>query len=313
MATTRTFYSLAKQFKGKEVNDLLVTGPGATIEGLSTLINQQLNKTLLDLKEGVETAGTSKKELLNFALPIGAGLSALPNCKDQVNFRQQEFVYPEPWKRLRQPILHYFLLCLGVAASLYIFGNAYAAYQEGKLRQEYLHLLSMMNKSYKSIETEFVTKSTIATESENVADLSLEDLTTRLNYLDRDIQSTPQTFPLRANVPLVSDVLAWISSHPNFISQPLNEPGSGKSLQIVSFNYTMVKRPEPTKKQEKYQVKVEMEFSSPTPKMAREFHDALIAPNDMVDPKAEIKWNSNKDLYRTSFYLKDRTTYPNLK
>ena len=37
-------------------------------------------------------------------------------------------------------------------------------------------------------------------------------------------------------------------------------------LQIESFNYSLVKRPDVTKKQEKYQVKVEIEFSSPNTK-----------------------------------------------
>jgi len=59
-------------------------------------------------------------------------------------------------------------------------------------------------------------------------------------------------------------------------------------LQIENLSYSMVKRPELTKKQERYQVKVELEFTSPTPKLAREFHDALIAPNDLVDPKGDI-------------------------
>lgn len=105
----------------------------------------------------------------------------------------------------------------------------------------------------------------------------------------------------------MSDVLAWLGTHPNFVTATKDK---GSSLQIESFNYTLIKRPEPSKKQEKYQVKVELEFSSPTPKMAREFHDALISPNDFVDPKGEIKWNSNKDRYRTSFFLKDKTVYP---
>ena len=71
----------------------------------------------------------------------------------------------------------------------------------------------------------------------------------------------------------------------------------------------MVKRPDQSKKKEKYRVKVDLEFSSPTPKQAREFHDALVAPNDFVDPKDEIKWSSNRGSYRTSFFLKDKTKY----
>ena len=57
-------------------------------------------------------------------------------------------------------------------------------------------------------------------------------------------------------------------------------------------------------------MKVELEFSTATPKLAREFHDALIAPNQIVDPKGEVKWSSNRGKYRTSFFLKDKTLYP---
>jgi type IV pilus assembly protein PilM len=81
-------------------------------------------------------------------------------------------------------------------------------------------------------------------------------------------------------------------------------------IQIDTFSYTMTKHPDQKQRLEKYQVKVDLEFSSITPKAAREFHDALIAPNAIVDPKGEIKWGTNKNKYRTSFYLKDRTLYP---
>ena len=59
----------------------------------------------------------------------------------------------------------------------------------------------------------------------------------------------------------------------------------------------------------KYQVKVDLEFSTSSPRIAREFHDSLIAPNDLIDPKGEVKWSSNRGKYRTSFYLKDKTQY----
>lgn len=315
MSMMRTLYSLAKQFKGREVNDIILTGPGATLDMLPEILCSQLNKTILLLKEDPEF-GATKKQLLNYALPIGEALSALPGCTNQINFRLQEFLYPEPWKRIKKPITLYFLLCLGIAISLFLFGKAYTSYQEGKLRQQYLHLLNMMNKPYTTFEKELAGKTYSGnpnSETLNVADLSLDQIKNRLGILQKELKATPQTFPLQPNIPLVSDVLAWISSHPNFIGKKQDDTKDiSGSMQIKSFNYTIVKRPDPTKKQERYQVKVEMEFSSPTPKMAREFHDALIAPNDMVDSKGEIKWNSNRDLYRTSFFLKDKTAYPNL-
>ena len=109
---------------------------------------------------------------------------------------------------------------------------------------------------------------------------------------------------------MVSDVLGWLNKLAGASDKDNGEKALAQGIQIDSFNYTLVKRPEQTKKQEKYQVKVELEFNSPTPKMAREFHDALIAPNEMVDPKGEVKWSTNRGKYRTSFYLKDKTAYP---
>lgn len=313
---TRTTYALAKQFKNKEIKQILITGPGALLAGLHETLCASLNKTLLT--SGTDTTtDISQHDQLLYALPIGEALSALPN-QDQINFRQQEFTYPEPWKRLKQPILQYFFLFLGVAAALTIFGKAYVLHQEGETKRQYLELLNAMNKPYNEFEKEFTTKfpsSRNLAEGEVIppGDLTTDEIKSRLSTLEKEIQSTPQIFPLQPNTPLVSDVLAWITSHPIVVNKGSGEEGDNKvgGLQIESFNYTMVKRPEPTKKQEKYQVKVELEFSTPTPKLAREFHDALIAPNDIVDPKGEIKWGSNRDLYRTSFYLKDKTMYPN--
>jgi type IV pilus assembly protein PilM len=132
----------------------------------------------------------------------------------------------------------------------------------------------------------------------------------RIDYLAKQIEAIPEIFPLQPNIPRVSDLLAWLSEHPQVVS-PLKEKEEGalSSLQIENFIYALTKHPEQGKKDEKYQVKVDLEFSSPTPKQAREFHDALIAPNDLVDPKAEVKWSSNRGKYRTSFFLKDKTSY----
>jgi type IV pilus assembly protein PilM len=315
MSATRTLFSLAKQLKGKEIKEMVITGPGASVEELCQLLCTSLNKTLL-IPNGLQGFGATKQELLLYALPIGEALSALPKCKDQINFRQHDFAYPEPWKRLKQPVSFYVLLCFGVALALFIFGKAYVSYQEGEMRQQYLNLLQVMNKPYKDVEHEFIHKyypSNTSEEIRDVASLDAEEIKQRLSFLENEIQSIPQTYPLQPNVPLVTDMLAWISSHPNFIDKASESADTPiQAMHVESFSYNMVKRPDPTKKQDRYQVKVELEFSSPVPKMAREFHDALIAPNDMVDPKGEIKWNSSKDRYRTSFYLKDKTVYPGL-
>ncbi|MEI8125213.1 MAG: pilus assembly protein PilM [Parachlamydiaceae bacterium] len=323
MSITRTIYAMGKQLKGREIDEILFTGPGTAIEGLIETLCQSLNKKRLSIEPFTqetqsETAPKeiTSKQLLTYALPIGEALSAIPGCKDQINFRQQEFIYPEPWKRLKHPLVQYIALCIALSISLVIFGKAYSGYKTGEIRRQYTELLDMMNKPYNQFEDEYITKTTPQSTQEKkepvlVASLTMEDIQSRLNYLEKEIQATPQIFPLNPNVPLVSDVLAWITSHPVFTKKQENENEVDDFVHIDSLAYTMVKRPEPTKKQEKYQVKIELEFSSSKPKKAREFHDALIAPNDIVDPKGEIKWSATRDKYRTSFYLKDKTVYPN--
>lgn len=312
---TRTMYALAKQAKGQDVAEILLTGEGAALNGLADALCRPLNKVMLAPQER-QNFGMTSPELQKFALAIGNALSALPKTQEQINFRQQEFAYPAPWKRLKQPVAIYLLLCFGIAIALVLFGKSYLSYQEGDLKLQYLELLNVMNKPYSEFEKEFTAKNPSDRELApgeviKIESLTQDEIKSRLNFLEKELQSMPQTYPLQPNVPLVSDVLAWISTHPNVVGKI--PPGEKKppSLQIENFSYTMLKRPELAKKQEKYQVKVELEFTSPTPKMAREFHDALIAPNDIVDPKGEIKWNSNRDKYRTSFYLKDKTVYPN--
>ena len=304
----QTIYSLEKQFKGVDVNAILFTGEAYYCKWLTEYLVSFLKKE--NLKIQTPYPDISSKTLLLYALPIGQALSGLPTCRNQINFRQQEFAYPNPWKRIKKPLLQYFSLCLVLAFSLFIFGKTYISYKIGEIKTEYISLINSTDKSYETFEKEYNTKITkkidvITQDPSTIKHWSTEDVIARLNYLEKTLLSFPKTYPLFPNTPLVSDVLAWISSHKQFVNKDDNT-----SLHIENFNYTMVKRPEPSKKQEKYQVKIELEFSSLTPKMAREFHDALIAPNEIVDPKGEIKWSSNKDLYRTSFYLKDKTVYP---
>lgn len=305
---TRLIYALSKQSKGKEVSEILLTGEGAAWCNLAESIVHGLNKTLVT-PQGDEKHFSS--DLQRYAISIGSALSTLPKGENLLNFRQDEFGFSNPWKRYKKPLAIYMALCIALACALYLAGDAYITHREDEMKQEYSDLLVSMHKPYNEFESEFIKKFPSATPLEDgqtlaLIDMSREDVAERLRFLEKDLQSSPDSFPLLPNTARVSDVLAWLSKHPALLSKDKDV----QPIQIENFSYTMVKRPEQTKKQEKYQVKVELEFSSPTPKQAREFHDALIAPNDFVDPKGEVKWSSNRGKYRTSFYLKDKTIYP---
>ena len=304
-------FALAKECKSDSIEGIIVTGEGAQLDGLDRRLVAHLNLPLL-ICQGV--GETSSQELHSYAVPIGLALSSLPGSLEKIDFRQQDLAYPHPWKRLTIPIATYFLAIILLACSFSFLSHEILKHQENQIKQTYLDLLKNMNRSYQDFEAAFHAKNPHAYDSfdgktPKIEQLEQEDFAQRLAFLQKELQATPDSFPLFANVPRVSDVLAWLSQHPTVVS--IDEHGNKQTkLQIDNFDYTMLKRPQSGKKQEKYQVKVELEFTSPTPKWAREFHDALIAPNDWIDPKGEIKWNSNRGKYKTSFFLKDKTAYP---
>lgn len=309
---TRIVYALAKQRKEQGIGGIIVTGDGGASQDLGLALSQALNKPLL--QPNVDPTFDAKpSQLLRFAVPIGAALSLLPG-QDQVNFRQKELAYPYPWRRLKKTLAIYFASCLAVALAFYLFTGSYLSYKEDQLRRNYVALLLTMHKPYTAFEKEFMTKYPSEKDPEegvrSPKELKKDEIAARLQFLQKDLKDSPDLFPLLPNTPRVSDVVAWLSNHAVITGTEEVGGVSVPKMQLENLNYTMVKRPEPKKPQEKYQAKVELEFSTSTPKVAREFHDALVAPNSLVDPKGEVKWTTNKGRYRASFFLKDKTIYP---
>lgn len=308
---SRICLALTKEAKGEKIEGFLMTGDIVLVPTIKNLLAERLNIPLITPHSHDER---STDELELYALPIGMALSSLSTSTENINFRQHDLSYPHPWKRVQVPLALYIVFTLLASLVFYYFSHHYLLYQEDLLKQRYVELLAGMGKSYHEFESTFLSKNPSDREKfngevVNITQLDREDLLKRTEYLQKDLQDTPDSFPLFANIPRVSDVLAWLNNHPYVVSY---DPDGNVEhrIQLESFSYTVLKRPSQERKQEKYQVKVEFEFSSPIPKWAREFHDALITPNDFVDPKGEVKWSSNRGLYRTSFYLKDKTSYP---
>lgn len=306
----RLLFSLMKQVKELQMPQILLTGKGSTLGALTELLLQNVQKQLLapEQPKGTEIP---LAQLQGSAIPIGAALTALPQMACQVNFRQQEFAYPYPWKKWQTPFCFYIGACLAATVALVLFKMAYVGAKEDEIRQAYAQLLQHANVSYEAFEKNLNPASTPAEAvamPPNLKMLTAEGIQYRVQKLEKELQSTPDLFPLHPNVPRVSDLLAWLTSHPKAIKSE-KEGGTKSLIQLESFNYTMLKRPDNTKKQEKYQVKVEFEFSSMNPTVAREFHEALLAPNEFVDPKLELKWSSEKGKYKAVFFLKDKTSY----
>ncbi|MDP1879636.1 MAG: hypothetical protein Q8K60_01690 [Parachlamydiaceae bacterium] len=307
-------YALAKELKsGESIDGVVVTGEISRYIGLGQCLAKSIKYPYLECPSENKF---SSDQISQYAISIGLAIAALPSQETPMNFRQDELAYPNSWQRFIVPLFFYYISIFLLCASIYFFTKYYTSYHEDIVKQEYVEMLSGMNKSYDQFESAFFAKNRLAREQfqgevPDISELSMEDIQERLAFLQSELQATPDSFPLFANIPRVSDVLGWLSRHEAVVT--INESGEREHrLSVENFSYTMVKRPQQGKKQEKYQVKIELEISTPTPKWAREFHDALITPNDWVDPKGEVKWSSNNGKYKTSFFLKDKTIYPGL-
>jgi type IV pilus assembly protein PilM len=295
---SRATFSLVKQHRGQNVSKVLLTGHGGPIKGIGTLFSEGLH-----VKVSVPEAqfGQTSEILQEYAIPIGLAFSFLAADEPDVNFRQGEYAYGDPWKRLKTPLYSYFGASVVLALSFFILGNVWSGSKLDNVKQKYASLLESLEKPYTPFERQYL-KSNPFDEPADIENITPRQLAYRLDYLDNEIQRSPNTFNLFPDVPKVSDVLAWLATH-NLVT----DRESGKPLlNIKNFHYTLVKRPEAKNKNQKYSVKVELEFRTDVPMKAREFHDALIAPNDIVDPKGEVKWSTSGDIFRTSFFLKNR-------
>ncbi len=218
----------------------------------------------------------SQDDLMNYAIALGSALVGAQVSPP--NFRQKEFSYPHPFKRIKKPLCIFMAATALLTLSLFSLGKLATSNQKALIANRYQVLLVQEGKPIKELN-------------------SKASYHRELSVLEKEIAQKPDTFALHPVVPKVSEVIGWVASFP-------------VSIEIDSIQYTMVKRPSFNQKNERYQVKLFLEFSAENSIDARSFHEILLAPNAFVDTKQEVQWAMNRDgKYRASFYLKDKTRY----
>ncbi|NGX61889.1 MAG: hypothetical protein K940chlam9_01380 [Chlamydiae bacterium] len=229
----------------------------------------------------IPTLNLSQEELLRYGHLIGMAIAAETS---EIDFRRKEFAYPKPWRRVKKPLLTFFAFSFLLTASF--LGWSLYSLDKEKFFIEKSYQALMKNEGKKEEQYAFLT--TPEEYLESLYDLQKEIVKRTLNY------------PLYPKVPQAKEVLAWISSHPEV---------SGKEITIENFHYSLVSRPDPSNPKGHYKGKVEIEFSTSNPNLARNFHEAISKNNPLADPKEEVSWNPGRSQYKMSFYLKDQTPY----
>lgn len=266
--------------------------------------------------EEVIDSPLKEHELSPWAEPIGLALGSLRGSSPQsaLNFRQGEYVYPNPWKRIWKPIATFGALLLGLMLLLLLSAILFEGQARSQLANNFSTLIEQTGQALPAFENNYrksINQSPLPEPFEKnsyLASLGIGEIDARLNFLKDQMKKGTEAFALNAKVPRVSDFLAWLASLPEVIS--IDNEGNRKLLiTFETIDYTMISRPDKTHLKEKYKVRVDLTFSALSPKEIRAFQEALIAPNAFVDASQEIKWVPGKNNTRASFTLKDKTFY----
>ncbi len=186
--------------------------------------------------------GHSYQTLVEFAVPIGLALEGLRS--DSCQFRQKEKRQHQLLKRSSMA------LCLGLAGLTAVIGLIFLQSKEQKLKE--------------TVEKYFT-----------APQLPLED---KISLWQKHLVQETKATPLLADIPSVSEVLAWLGE--------LKEP-----IEIMQFHYTV-------------SGKVELEFKAAGPAAAQHLQETLQKNPTLVDTKQKIAWTAYQNFYKISFSLR---------
>ena len=219
--------------------------------------------------------------ILCFAIPIGLALDGMCADKRSVQFRQKSFISSTAMQRRIRSLTIFVGSCLLLSLGLTLLGN--------RLLQQKEELLTS------KLEAPF-TQLGLEMPEEKL------DVLQKVHILEQAYSKNKKPFAYSSPLPTVSDVLAWISTHPKLSSYQEKE-GKDVFIEMEKVKYQMVKYPHVGAENQSYQVQVELAFRCTSPQAARAFHSAL-QEDSLIDDKKQISWKNQESFYQASFFLK---------
>jgi type IV pilus assembly protein PilM len=208
-----------------------------------------------------------------FAIPIGLALEGLASDPHVIEFRQGDWVSAGR-KKKRDKFAVFYLASMGFL-TLLTFGSMlfFSHKKEDEIRERLSQLPQMKNAPYSNHQE-------------------------ALSHCENALAKEKKSFPFSSSAPLVSDLLTWISIHPKL----------SEEIDVKEVHYQLVKHPKIESPLEPYLTKVELKFTASTPAAARIFREALIQGDHLVNPKSEITWNLQQNIYQATFYLRGNSS-----
>jgi type IV pilus assembly protein PilM len=218
----------------------------------------------------------AESALHTHGLAIGYALDALKSDANSIQFLQGEFAPTRHVALRKKKVLTYALACMALSAAIALC-SAFALKKKTRALSEKMH-------SYFSVSKE----------------LSIDAMEAELFKAEQTLQKQKNGFPFFLTLPKVSDVLSWLSTHPSFATA---EGFPKEGIAIKNFRYQLVKFPTVENPSTPYQGLIDIEFTASTPRLAREFYDALLKGDSIVNSKKDIKWNAQGTVYSVQFEL----------
>ncbi|MCB1107572.1 MAG: hypothetical protein KDK76_05715 [Chlamydiia bacterium] len=270
----RAFCFLAHKEKIQEEREVLFCGQMA--EEIESLLIEDEGCLLKGIK-GEGLGNFTWEEMSTFAVPIGLAIDALKNDRMSIQFLQGEFSS----KRCIGGIKKKLIRGASLAGALFLTVLMGSQLYFGKKEKTLLREVSALTERYVE-DLPHLKK----VQSKDHIELVLQDI----NQALRVGGGKNNTF---SSPPLVSHVLAFLSTHPLL-----------EGIEVTHFEYGLKTYPTLEAPKEGYLPKVKLIFISPEAKKARAFHDAIVEDETIVDNNREIEWNRNENTYEISFYLR---------
>lgn len=221
--------------------------------------------------------GFSGESVRPYAVPIGLALDALINDSTSIQLRQEDYIPKRTYANLKKGLVQggvlagmLFLLALTFSTLLY-------SKKEANLIEEISDLMTYYESGIPSLNG-------------GIKGKHLEEVLTDLN---RKLRVPKNGEHLYQSPPLIADLLAFISTHPQL-----------EGIDVKRLDYTLTRYPTIKNPSDSYRPKVHLIFTTPEAKRARAFHDALIDDEQFVDGNGEIEWKRNEDEYEIAFFLR---------
>lgn len=137
---------------------------------------------------------------------------------------------------------------------------------------------------------------------ENKETLSIQQAKDNLLDIKRHFNSRQIPFPLLPPIPLAVDVIASLENLREISIENTSEP----PITIDSFLYRVIAMPSWKNPKEPFQAKVDITFSTPSPKTARKFLQLLSGKESNLSPSPQVNWSFKNQQYNVSLLFTSR-------